>query len=342
MRATGIKFYNERNYEEAIAVQYRIVRHFERKYKATSPVCGPYFLDYGLTQLRMLQSTCSVEAAFQPIDQEAFEACFTNLEVARVCFLKQEKERGEEDVEVQLHLAEVHNAIAELQSEREDINESLKEYESELLIYRFLQEKVPSAVPYGRLAAVLYSIAECYMREGDFDGAEERFVEAIDEIQKFPEGSINPALLTELNELLEDARNMKGGRYKALQDSILEQFSANEADQLPTAEEFFGETDKEKHPFVSQLPNDGEYSALSMPQSVTHPMNWSEHSNSMSLSLFPSQINGRASEASNSQPVQQVVARRKPKKSQKQETQDSESSTAIQAGTDLKRLKTES
>ncbi|EAN79982.1 hypothetical protein, conserved [Trypanosoma brucei brucei TREU927] len=342
MRAVGLELFNKHNYEEALDVQYRIVRYFENKYGATYPECGIYFLDYGLSQLRMIQSASSMEAALDPLDHDALEACFTNLDVARVCFQKQERSRGENDVEVQLRLAEVHNAIAQVQVEREAYEEALKEYESELFIYRYLEQEIPASLPYGRLAAVLYEIADCYMKEGDFEGAEERFIKAIEEIEKFPEGKVDPKLVEQMRELLEDAREMKDGRFKEIQEFIQEQFAVNETERLPTAHEFYGDVDEQQHPFVSRLPNDGECSALSMPQSNTNPVQWSEHSNSMSLSLFPSQVNGRSSEASNSQPVQHVVARRKPKPLQKQKALEVESSGNVSTGSDMKRFRAES
>ncbi|EKF29092.1 hypothetical protein MOQ_007138 [Trypanosoma cruzi marinkellei] len=55
-RAVGIAHYNNQRYEDALDIQYRVVRHFEKKYGATAPICGVYFLDYGLSQLRVLQS----------------------------------------------------------------------------------------------------------------------------------------------------------------------------------------------------------------------------------------------------------------------------------------------
>ncbi|EAN97358.1 hypothetical protein C3747_76g241 [Trypanosoma cruzi] len=326
-RAVGIAHYNNHRYEDALDIQYRVVRHFEKKYGATAPICGVYFLDYGLSQLRVLQSKSTVEAALQPLDQDALEACFINLDVARVCFQKQEQERGEEDIEVQLNLAEVHNSIAQLQVEREDFDSALKEYESELMTYRFIQEEAPQMLPYRRLAAVLYGIADCYMKEGDFEGAEERFQAALDELASFPADAIPAELVKELEELREDAREMKGGKYKELQECIQAQFAVKEAEELPTVQEFYGEDavneegGRKTHPYVSRLPGEPEYSALSMPQSLTNPVQWNEHSNSMSLSLFPPQVNGRGSETSNSQPVHHVVARRKPKQPMSQQQQ---------------------
>ncbi|KEG06935.1 hypothetical protein DQ04_11591020 [Trypanosoma grayi] len=342
-RAVGLRHYNEHRYEDALDVQYSILRHFEKKYGATAAVCGPYFLDYGLSQLRVLQSKSSVEAVLQPLDQEALKTCFINLDVARVCFQKQEQERGEGDIEVQLRLAEVHNAIAQLHVEREDFDDALKEYESELLTYRFIQQEAPEALPRGRLASVLYAIADCYMKEGDFEGAEARFTAALDEIATFPTGTIAPELVVELQELRDDARDMKGGKFKALQESIQAQFAVEEAEQLPTAQEFYGDTEElqQQHPYVSRLPGESEYSALSMPQSVTNPTQWNEHSNSMSLSLFPPQVAGRSPDTSNSQPVHHVVARRKPKQQpQEQLARGGSSSDTGESG--MKRIRTES
>ncbi|ORC91379.1 uncharacterized protein TM35_000063840 [Trypanosoma theileri] len=375
-RAIGLKHYNEHHYEDALDIQYRVLRHFEKKYGATSPICGPYFLDYGLSQLRLLQTRSSVEAALEPLDQEALKTCFINLDVARVCFQKQEEQRGEEDIETQLSLAEVHNAIAQLHVEREDFDSALKEYESELLTYRFIQQEKPEMVPHGRLAAVLYGMADCYMKEGDFEEAESRFTNAIAEIEGFPPGTIADELIAELRELRDDAAAMKGGKYRELQECIQAQFAAKEAEMLPTAQEFYGagvateeqeeeekgeEERKEKqpsqslqHPYLSHLPGDSEYSALSMPQSLTNPVRWNEHSNSMSLSLFPPQVAGRSPEASNSQPVHHVVARRKPKpqpQSQQQQTSQQQQQQQQQlrgndgnslGESETKRLRTES
>ncbi|KAH9598225.1 hypothetical protein LSM04_007866 [Trypanosoma melophagium] len=360
-RAVGLKHYNEHRYEDALDIQYRVLRHFEKNNGATSPICGPYFLDYGLSQLRLLQSRSSVEAALEPLDQEALKTCFINLDVARVCFQKQEQQRGEEDVETQLSLAEVHNAIAQLHVEREDFDSALKEYESELLTYRFIQQEQPALVPHGRLAAVLYGMADCYMKEGDFEEAERRFTIAIAEIEKFPAGTIADELVAELRELREDAAAMKGGKYRELRECIQAQFAAKEAEMLPTAQEFYGGgiatttttadgEGKEKeppsqqtkqHPYLSHLPGDSEYSALSMPQSLTNPIQWNEHSNSMSLSLFPPQVAGRSPETSNSQPVHHVVARRKPKQQQQQQQIRGNDGNSL-SESDAKRLRTES
>lgn len=347
-RAVGLKCYNEGRYEDALDVQYRIVRYFDKKYGATAAICGPYFLDYGLSQLRVMQLKSSVEAALQPLDQDALESCFVNLDVARVCFQKQEEERGEGDMDVQLSLAEVHNAIAQLHVEHEDFDGALKEYESELLTYRFIQQEAPGRLPYNRLAGVLYGIADCYMKEGDFEGAEERYAAALEEIRSFPPGAVSAELVSELEELRDDAREMKGGKYSALQAVIQEQFAVREAEDLPTAQEFYGASGADgaqQHPYVSQLPGEPEYSALSMPHSLANPAPWSERSNSMSRSLFPPQGGGCSQEASNSQPVHHVVARRRPKKTSQQQSQ-SESRThgeASSAGeSEMKRLRTES
>ncbi|RNF23782.1 uncharacterized protein Tco025E_02755 [Trypanosoma conorhini] len=351
-RAVGLSHYNRQRYEDALDIQYRVVRHFEKKYGATAPICGVYFLDYGLSQLRVLQSKSTVEAALQPLDQDALEACFINLDVARVCFQKQEEQRGEGDIEVQLRLAEVHDSIAQLHVEREDFDSALKEYESELLTYRFIQQEAPQSLPYRSLAAVLYGIADCYMKEGDFEGAEERFTAALEELATFPAGAVPAELVKELEELREDAREMKGGKYKELQECIQAQFAVKEAEALPTAQEFYGEDaedeeSRKNHPYVSRLPAESEYSALSMPQSLTNPVQWNEHSNSMSLSLFPPQVNGRGSEASNSQPLHHVVARRKPKRplSQQPSSHQQQGERGGVSGTgepEAKRVKTES
>ncbi|EKF29093.1 hypothetical protein MOQ_007139 [Trypanosoma cruzi marinkellei] len=206
------------------------------------------------------------------------------------------------------------------------------------MTYRFIQEEAPQMLPYRRLAAVLYGIADCYMKEGDFEGAEERFQAALDELPSFPPDTIPAELVKELEELREDAREMKGGKYKELQECIQAQFAVKEAEELPTVQEFYGEDagneegGRKTHPYVSHLPGEPEYSALSMPQSLTNPVQWNEHSNSMSLSLFPPQVNGRGSETSNSQPVHHVVARRKPKQPMRQQQQQEKQQQQEQPG----------
>lgn len=337
-RQVGLQAYNEGRYNDALDQQYRVVRYFSSTYGVTSSRCGTYFLDYGLSQLRVLQSQQSLEDALQPRDQEALETCYINLEVARVCFQKQEMERGEEDVETQLSLGEVHNALAQLNAEKEDYDAALREYEAELLIYRTLQESVqqrrrtadgnadaqPTAapqssengadtanpthvtdgahqtaavkeengVPVRRIIATLYGIADCYMKEADFDAAAERLQLTLDEIAKYPDNTVEPELVDELRDLLTDANEMKGGKYKELQEVIRQQFTA-EAEQMPTAQEFYAVGNDEKHPYLSSLPGcadaGGEASHLSMPMSASgHVLGLNEHScNSQSISFFP-------------------------------------------------------
>lgn len=320
-RAVGLAAYNEGRYDDALDQQYRVVRYFSEKYGATSPQCGKYFLDYGLSQLRLLQSESSVDATLQPRDQDAMEACFINLEVARVSLQKVEQEKGDDDVETELALGEVHNALAQLNTEKEDYEAALREYEAELLIYRGLQESSPAAVLPRRIVSTLYGIADCFMKEGDFEGAEERLQVTLAEIEKSPAGSIPAELVEELKDVLADAREMKGGKFKEIQEAIKQQFAAD-AESIPTAHEFYdigGE--KGKHPFLSSLPggsgeaNEGS-SCLSMPMSAMgQALAMNEHSNSQSISLFPPQGSSRSGPpGSNSNgPVQHIMARKKPK-----------------------------
>ncbi|KAK7200491.1 hypothetical protein NESM_000104000 [Novymonas esmeraldas] len=320
-RQVGVAAYNEGRFEDALDVQYRVVRHFSNKYGSTSDKCGKYFLDYGLSQLRLLQGQTTVDDVLQARDEDALMTCYVNLEVARVCFQKLEAEVGDEDVEVELALAEVHNALAQLSVEKEDYDAALREYETELMQYRCLQDAAPeeeklTVVPAGRVIGVLYGIADCFMKEGDFEGAEERLRATLSEIQLYPAGTIADTLVTELEDLLADATEMKGGKFQEIQDAIKQQFAA-EAEQIPTPMEFFSIDKGGKHPFLSAVPagasdEAAESSYLSMPMSANgHALAANDHSNSLSVSLFPPQ--GSRS-GTPSGPVQHAVVRKKLKR----------------------------
>ncbi|KAG5490561.1 hypothetical protein JKF63_00681 [Porcisia hertigi] len=319
-RQVGLAAYNEGRYEDALDVQYRVVRHFSNKYGSTSAKCGKYFLDYGLSQLRLLQGQTTVDDVLQPRDEDALMTCYVNLEVARVCFQKLENEVGEEDVETELSLAEVHNALAQLFVEKEDYDAALREYEAELLQYRCLQDAAPeeeklTIVPAGRVIGVLYGIADCFMKESDFEGAEERLRATLEEIKLYPTGTIDSSLIAELEELLVDAVDMKGGKFQEIQDAIKQQFAA-EAEQIPTPQEFYSVDKGGKHPFLSAVPgcaadDVAENSYLSMPMSANgQALATNEHSNSLSVSLFPPQ--GSRS-GTPSGPVQHATVRKKHK-----------------------------
>ncbi|KPA81437.1 hypothetical protein ABB37_03805 [Leptomonas pyrrhocoris] len=320
-RQRGLVAYNEGRFEDALDVQYRVVRHFSNKYGSTSAKCGKYFLDYGLSQLRLLQGQTTVDDVLQPRDEDALMTCYVNLEVARVCYQKLEAERGEDDVEVELALAEVHNALAQLSVEKEDYDAALREYEAELLQYRALQDAAEepdklTVVPAGRVVAVLYGIADCFMKEGDFEGAEERLQATLTEVALYPAGTLSDALLTELKEVLAEAQEMKGGKFQEIQDAIKHQFAA-EAEQIPNPQEFFSIDTEGKHPFLSAVPGAsgdevGDHSYLSMPMSASgQALATNEHSNSLSVSLFPPQ--GSRSNTPGG-PVQHATVRKKQKR----------------------------
>lgn len=361
LREESLKLYNAGSYGEALDKQYRVVRYFSEKYGATSAEASKYFLDYALSQLRVLQSQSSLEDVLQPRDAEAMETCFINLEIARVGLQKREDAIDSSTdrkgyVETELLLGEVHNALAQLFVEKEDFDAALKEYEAELLIYRSLQEDEegnpsgdgsagsPSATPpAGRIVAALYGIADCFAKEGDFGGAEERLQATLDEIAKYPPGTISQDLVAELNDMLEDAKEMKGGRFQAIQEEIDKQFVVQQAEQIPTAQEFYdsksptvmgADGEEQPNPYVSSVPGGGakpnsEGSHLSMPLSAngavlgfggSHHRNTNENSNS--VSFFPPQQLGRSEPSSGQQQqlgskesssVNSVVARKKAK-----------------------------
>ncbi|CCW69228.1 unnamed protein product [Phytomonas sp. Hart1] len=314
-RQDGLRAYNECRYSDALDQQYRVVRYFSQKYGPTASRCGVFFLDYALSQLRLLQTQSTMEDALKPRDEDAMEACFINLEVARVSFQKKETEDGGSDVATELSLAEVHNALAQLQIEKEDYDAALREYEAELLIYRSLQSENMDAVPAGRVVGALYGIADCFTKEGDFAGAEERFQITLNEIAKYPIGAISSELIEDIKDMLDDAREMKNGQFNKIQEQIQQQFAAD-AEQMPTAHEFYEVDDREKHPFLSSVPGgtaELNTESLSMPVSATGQiLGMNEHSNSQSISLFPAQ--GSRSEPSGvTGPMKHATVRKKPK-----------------------------
>ncbi|CCW61193.1 unnamed protein product [Phytomonas sp. EM1] len=315
-RQEGLKAYNECRYSDALDQQYRVVRYFSQKYGATAPQCGVYFLDYALSQLRLLQSQSTMEDALKPRDEEAMEACFINLEVARVAFQKKERENDNDDVATELFLAEVHNALAQLNIEKEDYDAALREYEAELLIYRSLQIQNLDAVPAGRVVSALYGIADCFAKEGDFAGAEERFQITLNEIAKYPTGTISVELIDDIKDMLDDARDMKDGRFNKIQEQIQQQFAAD-AEQMPTAHEFYEVGNYEKHPFLSSVPGGAaelNAESLSMPISATgQVLGMNDHSNSQSISLFPAQSSRSGPSLATTGPVRHVTVRKKPK-----------------------------
>ena len=305
-RQVALCLYNDGKYNEALDLQCAVVQHFTTKLGQTNAGCGLYYLDYGLSLLRSIQCRDSSAAAVEPLDVEAIETAFINLDTARVCFEKAEA-RDPENEEIQLRLAEVHNAIAQVHIEQEDFDKALMEYESELAIYRSIATQHP-----GKIVAALFGIADCYLKECDFDEGEKRLMDCIEEVGKYPAGTIAAELVEELRDLHTEAVEMKGGKYKEVQEAVRAQFS-EQAEEVPTAEEFAHAQAKNKNPFVSDLPGDNNYPSRSIPLALSGvPLR--ENSNSLSVSMFPPI--GSYGSNSNSGPVHVVVARKKPKQQQ--------------------------
>ncbi|EPY24998.1 hypothetical protein STCU_06896 [Strigomonas culicis] len=275
---------------------------------ATHPDNGVTFLDYGLTQLRLLQlahealtdflnveivndDEAGVDAKRQQLaalqkqqreeDEEAMETCFINLEVARVAIQKKEAaveqffrkaERGKDKdaaayavakkafIDISNLHADVHDALALLYMEKDDYNAALEELETELLLYRNLQDLFPAAaakskkdaaggeeaVPPGKVVSVLYQIANCFLKEGDFKGGETKLLDTLAEIEtvnkRAPQQQplIAPELVQELQEMLEDAQAMnKNNTFENFKKEINDQYCADQMEKLPSAEEFY-------------------------------------------------------------------------------------------------------
>jgi tetratricopeptide (TPR) repeat protein len=310
-RLVGLKFYNDGQYSDALDIQYTVVRHFTTKYGMTNALCGLYYLDYGLSQLRMIQSRDSSSAAVAPLDNDSLETCFINLDTARVCFEKQEKESGEDDEDVQIQLAEVRNAIAQVHVEQEDFEKALQEYENEVIIYRGLQ----SSPQPRKLVSAMYGMADCYMKECDFAEAEIRFQAVIDEIAKLPPGTIDDALTQELADLRDEAKEMKNGKFKAVQELVRQQFLPDDQDVPPPqevlAQKVPVDTPPHTNPFLSTMPGGDGNSMRSIPLALTSPLPPRENSNSQSVSHFFPQGNSRSQISSG--PVHQAQVRKKTK-----------------------------
>lgn len=329
-RQVGLVLYNQAKYEEALDAQYAVVRHFTSKYGSLHPQCGLYYLDYGLSQLRVIQSRDSSAAALAPLDQEGLETCFMNLDAARLCFEKMENQRGlsdSEQEEVQLRLAETRNAIAQVNIEQEDYDKALKEYEMEVLIYRSLTNPQPR-----KLVSALYGIAECYMKECDFEQAEVWYNKILEEVAS-TEGQFDAELISELEQLRDEAKNMKGGNYATIQEMVRQQFLPEEVEDQVLQDVLAGGDDgkaggqsaagasSSTNPFLSAVPltesgSLGFGTGASGPSSgnlLVHaaPVN-GEQSNSQSISLFRPQGHSRSSTA---EPVvnQHVAVKKKPK-----------------------------
>lgn len=351
LRQEALEHYNKGAYEEAMKIQYRIVRFIARTHKnVTVGGNGMYFLDYGLSQLRCLQMVSQMEDILSPEKQKErekeLEACFVNLDVARVCFQKEvqqlEKEenaakspeargalKGRKEA-LELSIAETHNALAQLLVEKGDYKAALQEYDSELLIYNCLQseheEEKPQddkasspsfIVPPGRMVGCLYGSADCLLKEANFEGAEERLTSTLALIkERYAPPIIDQELVEELEDWLADAREMKGGAFKAMQETIQQQFGRDkienvletrEAEQPATSEREASNSmlPKDRHPFISALPQQES----SMPWSLPVPAGSNSfmgngelstvNEKSQSISLFPSQSIGMATDGSN-------------------------------------------
>eukprot|EP00796_Vickermania_ingenoplastis_P008122 gene8122-5658_t len=270
-REEALALYNKAEYDAAMQIQYRLVRYAMRQHKGgpTDPRNGTFFLDYGLSQLRQLQTSSGVDDILSPEKREEtekeMEACFVNLDIARVCFKKQLSELEEEEagntpakgaegetssadllsrlvlkdrVQLELIVAEIHNALAQLLMERGDYSGALREFDTELLIYRCLEgdeeeeeerSNTEFVVPPGRMVACLYGAADCFLKEADFEGAEERLQATLDLVrERYPPPIIDAELVEELEEWLADAKEMKGGKYLEMQQAIQQQFAREE------------------------------------------------------------------------------------------------------------------
>jgi len=363
-RKEALRYYNAEAYDEAMKIQYRVLRYFIRHHKggATHPANGLYFLDYGLSQLRLLQrlqldpSGKPEENIFSPEMQQeredCMEACFVNLEIARVCFQKQSSawEAAARDGtaapdsgvlvddpsgaavplaqrrrEAELTVAEVHNALAQLLVEKGDYAAALSEFDAELLLYTCLEEEGDAALPAlaaGRRISCMYGAADCLLKEANFEAAEERLQQTLQYIQEHCKDAIDPALVEDLKDWLEDAREMKDGKYSAVREEIQEQFSRTQMvnmlqvtaqhkeEEGGVSEEDEEDSDEDSdngeesktythssfvsHPFIAPLPlTDGGANSSSfgsaMAPVVGSSVGLGLNEHSRSTSLFPSQ-----------------------------------------------------
>lgn len=391
LRQEALKFYNKGEYDDAMKLQYPLVRYAVRHHDGvTDPRNGIYFLDYGLTQLRLLQTTSSMDDVFSEEKrneaEKDMEACFINLDVARVCFQKQinaledEEEINEEKrddkessmakedrvsrrIQMELTLAEVHNALAQLLVEKGDYAAALKEYDTEMFIYNCLEEEYgngngketeriftaePTAAdttditkeedakdeakpkgeqketqialssfvaPPGRIVACLYGAADCYLKEADFEGAEKRLQSALELIrERYPPPIIDQALVEELEDWLAEAREMKGGAYTAMQESIHQQFARDEMSRVLAQTEALSATLEGNHTNGKEKMKDGQAQGV-----VVNCMNMT----GVQLNSFSKEGAGETGEEKVDAAVFHHSAVKKPRKQNKNESKKS-------------------
>jgi tetratricopeptide (TPR) repeat protein len=206
-REVGVKAFNEGRLDDAHRIQYGVLKHFTAKHGESSAQCAMYYLDYGVTLLALIQSQDPEAAALAGNtgeENEDVELCSNILELARICFDKLEAETTDESAlkTLQLRQAEVHESLAQLRHERDEESEALKELEWALFLRKSALEDSHRVV-----ISTMFQVGALYLRNEDFDKAEETFAEALELAKGNP--TVPADLVEDLTQYYDEAKEMR-------------------------------------------------------------------------------------------------------------------------------------
>ena len=204
-RDAGIKLFNEDRLEEALQLQYGLLKHFTGKYGEASAECGEYYLDYGTTLLRIIQSTdteAAILAGNTGEENPDIEVCMQNLGLALICLDKAEAAlQGDELHRIYLRQAEAHEAQSEVYHECGEENDALKELECSLALRMAVLPKTDRTV-----VSNMLQIGLVYLRNEEFAKAEAQLEEVLAAAK---ESSISQEALDDIQAYLDEAREMR-------------------------------------------------------------------------------------------------------------------------------------
>lgn len=322
-RKEGLGFYNTGKYDDALKLQCGVLKYKATKFGDLDPQCALYYLDYGMTLLAVIQSRDSEAAMLNSEeDEKDISLCFVILDAARICYEKQEKSGATTALDgtlLWLRLAETHDALAQVQMERDDEEAAAREFEFALS----LRQAAPH--PDSKLiAATLFSIGSCHLRSSKYPEAIATFNKALEH-----RAALDAALVEEINGYLEEAKELEArGGIEDLKEEIHACFP-DEASQVHDPAEVLGQPAEDgmhaapASAFVTPLPPElraaGVHS-VSMSLMNAVPLADAGHSNSISFLPIQGSENSRSFiqlpdnvANAHSRPVNSVTVRKKPK-----------------------------
>lgn len=288
-RHVSLELYNKGLFQEALPLQVGVLKYITSKHGETAAECGLAYLDYGLTLLAIIQGQ-DAEAAMiaGEANDDDLELCFVNLDAARVCFEKAEAKAPSDEL-VQLRLAEVHDALAQLLLEQDNTEGAIGEFENVLLILRNNLSSDADPKKHKKIVGTLFSIGNALLGEQDYEGAVKRLEETLAAINAAPSGAIDAQLKTEVESILAEARELqsKPEEMDAIREEIRELFP-DEKSQIPDPEEF-EKQQKPANEFIVPMPVEFAGASRSVPLSLMTPIA-PEDGHSNSISMFPRQV----------------------------------------------------